>query len=85
MHLAAVYDGESGTVRYYHNGNAIGVFAVTPLVPLQIGDALIGNWSPAPHSRNQIRNFNGRMDDLAIFREALTPGEIQELHRAGKP
>lgn len=85
MHLAAVYDGESGTVRYYHNGNAIGVFAVRPVVPLQIGDALIGNWSPAPHSANEIRNFNGRMDDLAIYGQALSPDEIQTLYGSGKP
>ncbi|MBT5813045.1 MAG: hypothetical protein HOI15_01655 [Opitutales bacterium] len=85
MHLVATYDGASGTVRHYRNGELVGNVIASPVVPLSIDDALIGNWSPAPHSPNQIRNFNGRMDDLAIFSEALSSTEIQALYEAGKP
>ena len=85
MHIAAVYDGSSGTVRHYRNGELIGEVAVSPVVPLNIGDALIGNWSPAPHSVNQIRNFNGRMDDFAVFGDAFSPSEIERLYSVGKP
>lgn len=85
MHLAAVYDGASGTVRHYRNAELIGEVAVSPLTPLRVGDALIGNWSPAAGAPNPIRILNGRMDEFAIFGQALSPGEIQELHRAGKP
>jgi len=83
MHLAAVYDGANGIVRHYRNAELIGEVTVSPTVPLHIGDALIGNWSPPPEDLSQIRNFNGRMDDMAIFSEALSSSEIQDLYSSG--
>ena len=35
------------------------------------------------YSPQKIRNFNGQIDELALFSKALTAKEIQSLYSAG--
>jgi hypothetical protein len=86
MHLAAVYDGRKHSATQYRNGQPIGTRQLPDVVPVCIGPAEIGNWSTLD-SRDQtpIRNFNGRIDELAVFSAALEASEIQEIYETGKP
>jgi hypothetical protein len=53
---------------------------------LRIGDAEIGNWGlPTTESGNPVRNFNGRIDEILLFGEALSPDEVRSLYERGRP
>ena len=85
MQLAVVYDGKAGTVSHYRDGALQGRVKLKEVVPLTIGNAEIGNWTPPPKDSRQIRQFNGRIDEMLIFDEALSDAEISQLHESGKP
>jgi hypothetical protein len=85
MQLAVVYDGESSMVTHYRDGELLGAARLPTVVPLAIGNAEIGNWTPPPKDSRQIRHFNGRMDEMLIFEGALSANEIFELYQNGKP
>jgi hypothetical protein len=74
-HIAAVYDGQQ--VSLYLDGkeeralNASGPLALST-APVTLGDDTLARG----------RLFNGWMDDVRIHHRALSPGEIQTLHRA---
>jgi anti-sigma factor RsiW len=90
MHLAVTIDGTSGKGRIVHYLDGRPVADVTSekdFPPLRLGDAEIGNWTPASHGSNPtpIRSLNGRIDDFFILSRAMTPSEIAALHEAGVP
>src|SRR5262249_7056824 len=85
LQLATVYDGRSRTVSHYVNGQPVSTEPMAFHMPLRLGNAEIGNWGVArTGDRNPLRSFNGRMDELALFGQALTAEEIQALYESGK-
>jgi hypothetical protein len=55
-------------------------------VPLRLGSTEIGNWGvPRTGDRRPHRSFNGRIDELALFGQALDADEILRLYESGKP
>jgi hypothetical protein len=100
MHFVAVYDGEKKTISHYRDGRLLETFPLDRVVPVAIGDAQIGNWSPygrvAPTNgdnaenglgglKKKIRNLNGRIDDFVILSDALVAIEIMNLYDTGVP
>lgn len=85
MQLAVVYDGENKSVTHYRDGEVLGEVPLPVVVPITIGKAEIGNWSPPPQDARQIRQFNGRIDEMLIFDVALNPTEIGAAYENGKP
>jgi hypothetical protein len=85
MHVAVVYNGESGTVTHFRNGKALKSVILEHVVPIEISKAQIGNWYPPEVSRREIRNLNGRMDDFVIYKVALADQEIAEIYENSKP
>lgn len=85
-HLATVYDSHSRRVTHYINGNRVGSAPVkTNDFKLRFGETEIGNWgTPLKYSPQKIRNFNGQIDELTLFGEALSPEEIQSLYVDGR-
>ena len=85
IHLASVFDPAARKVTHYRNGQEISSEAIEDRFhtdALRIGAAEIGNWG-RPFRRTPwfaIRNLNGAIDELAIFGEALSSGEIGDLH-----
>lgn len=80
MQLAVVYDGARGRVTHYRDGSELGTVPVVPTVPIEIGDAQLGNWNPLDWSDPRpVRNFNGRIDEFMIFGAALETHEIRAL------
>ncbi len=85
-HLATVHDGEAWSVTHYINGRAVSQGALAFAVPLRFGEVEIGNWGASVSGgEGAIRNFNGRMDEFLLFRQALGAQEVLELYRAGAP
>jgi len=85
MHLATVYDTDQARVTHYVNGKPtkrqpLRRFAAGPL---EIGKATIGNWSGRRAS--DVRNFNGCMDELIVFGEALDDQEVRRIYEVGRP
>ena len=84
MHLASVFDPKNRRVSHYVNGKRISRESILPqyqIDELRIGNAEIGNWGDPfrEDSTFAIRNINGRMDEMAIFGEALQDEEIADL------
>ncbi|MGY8766851.1 MAG: LamG-like jellyroll fold domain-containing protein [Pirellulales bacterium] len=83
--LATVFDAEQSTVSHYLNGKRISEEALMGSTKLKIGNAEIGNWGvPISRSHAAIRNFNGRIDEMMIFDEAIGYREIRSIYRVGR-
>ncbi len=84
--LGTVYDSESARVTHYIDGEHVGESSVgTDNFKLRFGETEIGNWgTPVNYSHQKIRNFNGQIDELTLFSEALTAKEIQSLYITGR-
>lgn len=89
LHLASVFDPESRMVSHYVNGSQISGQEIVDdffIDQLRIGNAEIGNWGQ-PFREDPtfaIRNLNGRLDEMAIFRVALSGDEISGLFEASR-
>ena len=89
VQIAVTYDGASGTAVHYVNGEALHREVLEENMrvnTVKVGPASIGNWSEPkrddPHFA--VRNLNGSMDEFAIFNEALSAEEIQDLYEKGR-
>ncbi|MBJ06081.1 MAG: hypothetical protein CMO40_03040 [Verrucomicrobiaceae bacterium] len=84
MHIASTFDPANRSVAHFVNGKEIAREEIADkyfIDRLRIGNGEIGNWG-LPHREDPtfaIRNLNGRMDEFAIFKVALTPEEISGL------
>jgi len=86
VHLATVYDRATLTVTHYLDGRAAGSQPIRSYVPLVVGAAEIGNWGmPMARAQDQIRNFNGVIDELVVLGRALGAGDIASMYEAGRP
>ena len=86
--LAVTAEKGVGKVKSYVNGKPIGIVNGTqthkPLQVMRIGKADLGNWSE-PIWEHSIRTLNGRVDEFAIYSEALLPKEIARIYEDGRP
>lgn len=73
---------------HYINGHKVGYSGGAnqekPLSSLRIGKADLGNWTDPLWSRS-MRTLNGRIDEFAIYRVALSADEIKQRFEIGKP
>jgi hypothetical protein len=84
VHLAVVVDRAGHRVTHYVDGQEALSRTLKIEVPLGFGRAEIGNWNPvARPDRTPIRTFNGRMDEMLVFRRALGAQEVRDLARSG--
>ena len=79
IHLAAVYDSASQTVRFYLNGRFDKESRQAIAHPARLGPAQIGNWD------RQDRKLSGRVDELLILGRAMSDDEVRALFDAGNP
>jgi hypothetical protein len=94
--LATTYDAATGVVQHYCDGQAVGRTVLKSRTPAVLGPASFGNWDADPSTpdaawvqdqlhNQKVRNFVGRLDDLAILARALSAREIATLYESGKP
>ncbi|MEP6667691.1 MAG: LamG-like jellyroll fold domain-containing protein [Chthoniobacter sp.] len=80
VHLAVVVDRAAHRVAHYVDGQEVYTHALKIDLPLGFGRAEVGNWNPgARPDRTPIRTFNGRMDEMLVFRRALGAQEVRDL------
>lgn len=81
MFVATVIDGTKGEVRHYLNGEEIASGPLRRRPFIQLGLANIGNFDEAYSGRptHEVRSLNGRIDEFAVFKRALTPAEIAAM------
>jgi hypothetical protein len=88
LQLATVYNHRSRTVTHYLDGRPVSREGLRFDIALRIGNVEIGNWGrivdPGDSPRLHVRNFNGRIDEFALFREVLSAEEIARLYEFGK-
>lgn len=88
--IVTTYDTANYAVCHFINGEKIHEEVLPENMRvdrIKIGPATIGNWSEPTRNdpKFSVRNFNGSMDEFAVFSVALDEGEISELYRKGKP
>jgi hypothetical protein len=84
IHLATVIDGDQGVMKHFVNGRQVASGIMKRRTPVQLGMANLGNFdaaSPASPGAQSGRNFNGRIDEFALFTRALSAGEIAAAMR----
>jgi hypothetical protein len=84
--ICTVYSRSDKTVSHYLNGKLISKESIMIDQALTIGNGEIGNWGvPMLKTENPIRNFNGLIDELAIWNSSLSEKEVQTMYFAGRP
>lgn len=79
MHLATVIDGEHHEMRHFVNGKEVARAPLKRRVPVRMGLTNLGNFDAVTADRGAVRNFNGRIDEFALFTRALTTEEIAAM------
>ena len=79
IHLAAVYDSEAKTARFYVDGKFDSETQAAVAPPARLGRARIGNWNM------NDRRLSGRIDEFCILGRALGDDEIRAIHASGNP
>ncbi|MDR3636355.1 MAG: hypothetical protein P4L84_21310 [Isosphaeraceae bacterium] len=86
VHLAAVYDKQTNLIAHYLDGKRVSQGLLRVPTTMRIGPANLGNWNPYPDFlKNSRRSLNGRIDEFAILRRALTDDEVRQMYEMGKP
>ena len=76
VRLALVIDGEKAEMRHYLNGRRVAAGPIRRRTPVQLGTANLGNLDGHASDTQPVRNFNGRMDEFALFTRVLSDAEI---------
>ena len=84
VHLAATLSKKSMKGHAYLNGKLISTSEIKDGTILRPGQCRLGNWldPAAPHQR---RALSGRMDELMIWKKALSAEKILDLYNEGLP
>jgi hypothetical protein len=80
QHVALTYDKATGEAVLYHNGAAASRANLGSFTPLTTGDFNFGNRPSGPFSGIL---WQGGMDEISLYRQALSAAEIQAIHNAG--
>ena len=83
-HIAAVLSLREQTARVYVNGSLTYERPLQKEATLRPGLCRIGNWLPRGEYE-PVRAFSGRMDELAIWKRALSQKELQIQVERGRP
>jgi len=84
----ATYDSGRGEVVHFLNGEVIGRIPVPEPRPVGIGSADLGNWPYqewAAGTQWAHRQLDGALGEFVALSRVLSPGEVAEIFRAGRP
>jgi hypothetical protein len=78
-HLVVVFDSKS--LQVYLNGVSAGIHQLAvPGPAAEFGGLIIGG-----HRAGTGRNFEGFIDEVAVWQSVLSPADVHSLYRGGKP
>ena len=83
--VVSVLSGQTRSHQIYLNGNLARERRWHSDQPLHPGTSRIGNWLGVDDVGPTDRALRGRVDELAIWRRALSHEEVQRLVEAGRP
>jgi hypothetical protein len=78
-HGGWVYDPAAGEIRLYLDGEAVATAATSPSPFTSANPLCIGAYG----STCAGYEFVGKLDEVAAFKRALTPGEVREIYARG--
>ena len=79
--LTTVFDSSAGIVSHYFDGELIGHEPIEPGAPLlRLGECTIGGWP----SDDDPRVLEGAIDDLMVWRRALSGGEVKQIWQTSR-
>ena len=84
-HVATVVERSSRKVTHFVNGLEVSSMPFDAPPPMRLGTLEIGNWGLQEQSTVEPGNFEGRIDEVAIFSRALSPVEISKMYEDGRP
>lgn len=79
LHLATVIDGPNGEMRHFLNGQLVASGPLKRPVAVKFGLANLGNFDPSTPESGVVRNFNGRIDEFALYNRPLATAEIAAI------
>lgn len=79
IRLTTVLDAGHGEIRHYVNGRRVATGPFQRKIPIQLGTANLGNLDPTWYDAHPVRNFNGRIDEFALFTRALSDEEVAAM------
>ena len=82
-HIVWVWDNAAGHQKVYINGVQSGPTQTSSGHPANLQIISNGEWRIADDACCNQRNFNGLMDDLAVWDEPLTPIQVSEIYQNG--
>ena len=89
MFLATVFDPEKREVRHVIDEKVVSretIVGPESYLPIKFGAMELGNYRPAGKVGTQdIRNFNGRMDEFMLFSRALSDQDLKKIFQVGRP
>lgn len=89
VHVAATFDGEAGRLALYMNGKNVGEKKFMPgqFVPAEKAELMLGRHDQTPfmHRIFPTGVFQGLLDDVKIYRRALSADEVRRSYLAYEP
>jgi hypothetical protein len=85
IHLACVYNEQAGHVAHYVDGRRVHTQPIVKGTPLRFGAAELGNWVPQELKDHRIRSLNGRIDEFALLKTALSDDDVKAMYEVGRP
>ncbi len=86
VHVVVIRDIESGELRVYRNGEAVGQTAINSQASIgEDSDLVVGNIGEYEFldSQNASAPYTGQLDELRIFNQALSLQQVQEEYARG--
>lgn len=84
-HVATTYDSESRQGILYVDGKEFHRASFPEAIPLQFGNATLGNVMEPDNPRSRSRRFGGVIDEFLLYSRVLAPEEIEALYEEGRP
>lgn len=84
VHITGVYSSRGNYGKIYVNGTLSFENTFKNNAVLNPGKCRLGNWLPIPGYQPQ-RSYKGRIDELVIWKKALTQAEVSRLVEKGRP
>jgi len=85
VHVASVLNTQTRTQQIYVNAQLSRERFWQSDEPLRPGSCRLGNWLSVPGVGSEKRAFRGSIDELAIWKRALSEADINHLFEAGRP
>jgi len=79
VHYAATFDSTDGTTKLFRNGSEVASGTLSNFNGFDATGQVASLADAASGNMTESRNFNGKLDDVRIYNEALSQSQVQTL------